>query len=53
MRLTDRGRYLGQVTDSLRLPTDVAVGDRGNLCVVDFGHKRVVRFAALLDRSPL
>jgi DNA-binding beta-propeller fold protein YncE len=40
---TDRGRYLGQATDSLRLPTDVAVGPRGELFVADFGHRRIVR----------
>ncbi len=42
---TDRGRYLGLVADSLSLPTDVAVGENGELYVVDFGHGRVVRFA--------
>jgi DNA-binding beta-propeller fold protein YncE len=42
---TDRGRYLGQITDSLRLPTDVAVGPEGQLYVADFGHGRVVQFA--------
>ena len=41
---TDRGKYLGQVGDSLHLPTDVATGPRGELYVVDFGHQRVVRF---------
>jgi DNA-binding beta-propeller fold protein YncE len=42
---TDRGAYVGQVADSLSLPTDVAVGENGELYVVDFGHGRVVRFA--------
>ena len=41
---TDHGRYLGQIGDSLRLPTDVAIGPSGELYVVDFGHRRVVRF---------
>ena len=44
---TDRGKYLGQVADSLKLPTDVAIGVTGDLYVVDFGHKRVVRFLPL------
>ena len=42
---TDRGKYLGQVADSLSLPTDVAIGENGDLYVVDFGHKRVAHFA--------
>ncbi len=42
---TDHGRYLGQARDSLRLPTDVAVGSHGDLYVADFGHQRLVRFA--------
>ncbi len=41
---TDRGRYLGQIVDSLSLPTDVAIGPSGALYVVDFGHGRLVRF---------
>lgn len=40
---TDRGHYLGQVRDSLELPTDVTVGPQGELYVVDFGHQRIVR----------
>lgn len=39
-----RGKYLGQVADSLKLPTDVAVGEDGVLFVADFGHGRVARF---------
>ncbi len=49
---TDRGKYLGQVADSLSLPTDAAIGENGDLYVVDFGHKRVVRFARLQGVSP-
>jgi DNA-binding beta-propeller fold protein YncE len=49
---TVQGRYLGQVADSLSLPTDVAIGRHGGLYVVDFGHKRVVRFA-LISPNPL
>lgn len=41
---TDRGRYLGQVADSLLRPTDMVEGARGELYVVDFGHDRIVRF---------
>ena len=41
---TDRGGYLGPVADSLRLPTDMAITEHGDLYVVDLGHKRVVRF---------
>ena len=44
---TDRGKYLGQVGDSLSLPTDVAIGPSGELYIVDFGHQRVVRFLPL------
>ncbi len=44
---TDRGKYLGQVRDSLHLPTDVAIGPNGELYVVDFGHQRIVRFQPL------
>ncbi len=40
---TDHGRFLGQAADSLRLPTDVAVGPHGELYVADFGHQRIVR----------
>lgn len=40
---TNRGRYLGQLADSLRLPTDVTIGAHGELYVADFGHQRVVR----------
>lgn len=40
---SDRGRYLGQATDSLSLPTAVAIGVRGELLVADFGHQRIVR----------
>jgi DNA-binding beta-propeller fold protein YncE len=40
---TSQGRYLGQVTDSLKLPTDVTMGLHGELYVVDFGHERIVR----------
>ncbi len=43
---TDRGRYLGQIADSLRLPTDVAIGAPGELYVVDFGHRRIVRLVS-------
>ena len=43
---TDRGRYLGQVVDSLFRPTDMVEGARGELYVVDFGHARVVHFEA-------
>ncbi len=42
---TVQGGYLGQVADSLSLPTDVAIGEHGDVYVVDFGHKRIVRFA--------
>ncbi len=48
---TDRGAYLGQVADSLSLPTDVAIGGDGELYVVDFGHKRVVRFLPLSQQG--
>lgn len=41
---TRDGSYLGQVADSLALPTDVAVAESGDLYVVDFGHQRVVHF---------
>ena len=44
---THRGKYLGQVRDSLSLPTDVAIGPSGELYIVDFGHQRVVRFLPL------
>lgn len=40
---TSRGHYLGQVRDSLELPTDLTVGPQGELYVVDFGHQRIVR----------
>jgi|GEM_PF-1927875 DNA-binding beta-propeller fold protein YncE len=40
---TDRGRYLGEASDSLSLPTAVAIGSRGELFVADFGHRRIVR----------
>lgn len=40
---TGDGRYLGQMTDSLELPTDLAVAEDGALYVVAFGGKRVVR----------
>lgn len=40
---SDRGRYLGQFADSLRLPTDVAAAPGGALYVVDFGNTRVVQ----------
>jgi DNA-binding beta-propeller fold protein YncE len=41
---TARGRYRGQLSDSLRRPTDSAMGGRGELYVVDFGHDRIVRY---------
>lgn len=41
---TDRGRYLAQITDSLRLPTDIAVDDTGLLYVADLGNGRIARF---------
>ncbi|MBI4501667.1 MAG: hypothetical protein HY700_10950 [Gemmatimonadetes bacterium] len=44
---TDRGRYLGQTGESLALPTDVAIGPHGELYVVDFGHKRLVRLVLI------
>ena len=47
---TDRGRYLGQMPDSLELPTDVAVTPSGVVYVVDFGHARVVRFEPVRER---
>lgn len=40
---TTGGRYLGALGDSLHFPTDVAVGPRGEVYVVDFGHHRIVR----------
>ncbi len=49
---TARGQYLGQATDSLSRPTDVAVGGRGELYVVDFGHDRVVRLERSSDTVP-
>lgn len=39
-----RGRYLGQVADSLELPTGAVPGDQSELYVADFGNGRVVRF---------
>jgi len=45
IQLFDRqGRYQGQIPDSLRMPTDVAVGPDGVLFVADFGNGRVARF---------
>lgn len=40
---TNRGRYLGQVADSLQHPTDVTVSEHGTLYVVDVGTRRVVQ----------
>ena len=48
---SDGGHYLGEARDSLRLPTDVAVGPHGALYVVDFGHQRVVRLVPV-GRGP-
>ncbi len=41
---TSRGKYMGQVADSLLQPTDMVEGGRGELYVVDFGHNRLARF---------
>lgn len=41
---TGEGRYIGQVSDSLQLPTSAVPGDRGELYVADFGNERIVRF---------
>ena len=41
---TDEGKYLAQLRDSLRLPTDVAVDDGGTVFVADYGHGRIARF---------
>lgn len=41
---TASGRYLGQIADSLRLPTDAAVTEDGTVYVADFGNGRIARF---------
>jgi DNA-binding beta-propeller fold protein YncE len=41
---TDEGKYVAQLRDSLRLPTDVAVDDGGTVFVADYGHGRIARF---------
>lgn len=41
---TTGGRYLGQIPDSLHLPTDIAVGEDNRLFVADFGNGRIARF---------
>ena len=45
---TDRGRCLGQLSDSLLLPIDMVQGARGELYVVHFGHDRIVHFEPAL-----
>ncbi len=42
---TERGHYLGRVSDSLGLPTDVAVTEDGTLYVIDVQTRRVTQLA--------
>ncbi len=44
---TERGAYRGALRDSLERPTDVTVTEDGTVFVVDFGHRRVVRYEAV------